>query len=334
MPLTLHVNVGDCVKVTLKNNMKSGRASFSADMLAFDPKDSQGVNVGTNPGDQTIAPGQRRTYTFYAHPSYGETAALVRDWGNFLNNVRDGLFGAIIVGPRGSTYRDPTTGADVTLKNEWQVDVILDRSRPENRERPDYRDVSLFFQDEDNMRTSFMPYVSQVAGLTGVNYRVEPWAWREESGCVVATMFSACAAVQSQPATPTILAHAGDPVRIHIFGAFNEQNHVFSLDGHEWPLEPAMPGADMMSSLQFGGAEHLDVHLRDGAGGPFHLPGTYLWQDHLAPYVQAGQWGWLRVLPTGDRGILPLNNGLRNLAVSEPDGTAEQATATATTVSP
>jgi hypothetical protein len=302
------VNVGDCVKVTLKNNMKSGRASFSADMLAFDPKESQGVNVGTNPGDQTIGPGQRRTYTFYAHPNYGETAALVRDWGNFVNNVRDGLFGAIIVGPRGSTYRDPTTGADVTLKNAWQVDVIVDRSRPENRQRSNYRDASLFFQDEDNMRTSLMPYVSQVAGLTGVNYRAEPWAWREESGCVAANMFSACVAGQNEPATPTIVAHAGDPVRIHVFGAFNEQNHVFSLDGHEWPLELNMPGADMMSSLQFGGTENLDVFLRDGAGGPFRLPGIYLWQDHLVPYVQAGQWGWLRVLPVGSREILPLGS--------------------------
>ena len=44
--------------------MKASRASFSADMLAFDPKDSQGMNVGNNPGDQTVGPGQSRTYTF------------------------------------------------------------------------------------------------------------------------------------------------------------------------------------------------------------------------------------------------------------------------------
>jgi hypothetical protein len=27
------------------------------------------------------------------------------------------------------------------------------------------------------------------------------------------------------------------------------------------------------------------------------------------PYTQAGQWGYLRVLPVGDRRILPLNSG-------------------------
>jgi hypothetical protein len=68
-----------------------------------------------------------------------------------------------------------------------------------------------------------------------------------------------------------------------------------------------MEGADMMSSLQFGGSENLDVFLKEGAGGPYHIPGTYVWQNHRMPYTQAGQWGYLRVLPAADRKIQPLN---------------------------
>jgi FtsP/CotA-like multicopper oxidase with cupredoxin domain len=308
MPLTLHVNVGDCIKINLKNEMKKDHASFSADMLAFDPKDSHGVNVGNNPGDQTVPPGKSKTYTFYAHPQYGENAALVWDWGNFINGVRDGLFGAIIVGPRGSKYRDPVTGEDVSLKNAWQVDVIIDKSIPENATRVDYRDASLFFQDEDNIiGTSFMPYIQQIAGLTGVNYRSEPWMYREEQGCEIGLMFTPCVAADADPATPTITAHAGDQVRLHVFGAFNEQNQVFSIEGHQWPLKPDMVGADLMSSSEFGSSQNLDVYIKDGAGGPYHIPGTYIWQNHRMPYTQAGQWGYLRVLPVGDRKIQPLN---------------------------
>ena len=49
--------------------------------------------------------------------------------------------------------------------------------------RANYRDVALFFQDEDNIiGTSFMPYVQNVAGLTGVNYRSEPYKYREAAG--------------------------------------------------------------------------------------------------------------------------------------------------------
>ncbi len=69
-PLTLHVNVGDCLKINLKNEMAKARAGFHVDTMVFDPKDSFGVNVGTNPSDQTISPGQSKTYTYYAHQEY------------------------------------------------------------------------------------------------------------------------------------------------------------------------------------------------------------------------------------------------------------------------
>ncbi|NOT96935.1 MAG: hypothetical protein HOP00_11590, partial [Nitrospira sp.] len=106
-PLTLRANLGDCIKVNLKNKMKASRASFFAPGLAFDPRDSQGLNVGNNPGDQTIAPGESRTYTYYAHPSNKETTSLVWDGGNIVVNPRNGLYGAVVIGPKGSQYRDP-----------------------------------------------------------------------------------------------------------------------------------------------------------------------------------------------------------------------------------
>ena len=99
-----------------------------------------GANVGNNPGDQTIGPGQSKTYTYYAHPEYGELAALIQDWGNVVENPRNGLFGSIIVGPKGSRYRDPVSGEDITLKSSWRADVLVDRTIPGNDNRKNYRD--------------------------------------------------------------------------------------------------------------------------------------------------------------------------------------------------
>ncbi|MBD0316852.1 MAG: hypothetical protein ICV75_09185, partial [Nitrospiraceae bacterium] len=42
------------------------------------------------------------------------------------------------------------------------------------------------------------------------------------------------------------------------------------------------------------------------AGGPFRLPGDYVWSNQRLPYSQSGQWGYLRVLPAGDQRIKPL----------------------------
>jgi hypothetical protein len=315
-PLVLHVNVGDKVVIHLKNETKEGPVSFHADMLAYNPKDSMGANVGENPGDQTVPAGKSKTYTFYAHPSYGESAALVWDFGNVLKNVRNGLFGAVVVGPKGSTYRHPVTGEDVTLKNSWVTDVLVDRSIPGNEHLTNYRDVSLFFQDEDNiMGTSFMPYLQNLAGITAVNYRSEPVLWRvDEEDCEEGKVFQPCEGGPEVPETPLFMAHAGDAVRLHVFGAFSEQSGVFFLEGHEWPLEPTMEGSDMLSSSQLGSAETLNLEIRPGAGGPYQIPGTYLWQNHRAPYTNAGQWGYFQVLSKDDTSILPLGEGPKAMA--------------------
>ena len=318
MPLTLRANVGDCLKVNLKNKMKAGRASFSAISLAFDPKDSLGANVGNNPGDQTIGPGESRTYTYYADPFLGEISSLVWDWGNVMLNPRNGLFGAVVIGPKGSKYRDPKTGEDISQKNSWVADVIIDRTIQGNETRVNYRDAALFFQDEDNIiGTSFMPYVQNVAGLTGVNYRSEPYKYREETGCSLGRMFQPCVADKPEdPVTPLIEAHAGDPVRIHVFGANNEQNQMFSVEKHEWPIEPFMKGADEISVVEFSGSETIDAFI-GSAGGPYRLPGDYVWSNQRLPYSQSGQWGYLRVLPAADQRLLPLSGAVAGVKKAE-----------------
>ena len=333
-PLTLRANLGDCIKINLKNKMKASRASFFAPGLAFDPKDSLGLNVGNNPGDQTIAPGESRTYTYYAHPENKETTSLVWDGGNIVTNPRNGLFGAVVIGPKGSQYRDPVTGEDLSNKNAWRADVIVDRSLPENTGKVNYRDVALFFQDEDNIiGTSFMPYVQNVAGLTAVNYRAEPYKFREEQGCSLGKMFQPCTVDKPlDPVTPMIEAHAGDAVRIHVIGANNEQNGMFAVEGHEWPIEPYMAGADMISVVEYAGSEVLDVFLRQGAGGPFRLAGDYLWSNQRLPYTQSGQWGYFRVLPTGDQRILPLSQSRSGAKHTELDHQPETAKAIPTTL--
>ena len=224
--------------------------------------------------------------------------------GNIVVNPRNGLYGAIIVGPKGSQYRDPVTGADLSQKNAWRADVIVDASLPENVGKRNYRDVALFFQDEDNIiGTSFMPYVQNVAGLTSVNYRAEPYKFREEQGCSLGKIFQPCVVDKPEdPATPLIEAHAGDPIRIHVIGANSEQNGMFGVEGHEWPIEPYMPGADMISVVEYAGSEILDVFIRGGAGGPYRQAGDFVWSNNRLPYTQSGQWGYLRVLPAGDHG--------------------------------
>ena len=290
-PLVLRVNVGDCVQVRLSNKLPDGRVSFHADMLAYDPADSMGITAGFNPV-QTVAPGDSKTYTFFAHPEYGEGAALVRDWGNVLVNPGLGLYGAIVVGPEGAEYTDPVTGEDVSLAASWRADV----HPPDG---PSYRDFALFMQDEDPViGTHLMPYSHVVEGVVGLNYRFSPLDGTGEPIPDTTVVWNGD--TYANPSTPVMEAYAGDGVRIHVMVPFSEQNQVFSIEGHQWPLEPDMDGSNLLSSAQIGGAETLNIVIDDGAGGRSGSPGDYLYGDHRLPYREAGLWGLFSVYAKDD----------------------------------
>lgn len=267
--------MGDCIVVHLKNET-GGPVSFHASKLAYDPKDSE-----------LVEPGKSRTFAYYAHPEVGETAALVRDWGNAIESPGLGLYGAIIVGPRGATYKHPANGEDMSLKSGWSVTV-----RPPSG--PPYRDFTLFIQDQDEIiGTAQMPYTEHVQGTLGLNYRTESLLKRLTKDKDPSKLFRSD--IHGSPSTPIMEAFSGDAVKIHVLVPFSEQAHVFSIEGHKWPFEPGRAGTDMLSSVKVGGMEALTISLAHGAGGRAGLPGDYLYGDHREPYREVGLWGLFRV---------------------------------------
>ena len=101
----------------------------------------------------------------------------------------------------------------------------------------------------------------------------------------------------SDSSAPVLETYAGDNIKIHVLVPFSEQNPVFSIEGHSWPLEPRMEGSYLVSSIQIGGTETITISPMGGAGGKFNIPGDYLYGDHRLPYKEAGLWGILRVRP-------------------------------------
>ena len=149
--------------------------------------------------------------------------------------------------------------------------------------------------------TAQMPYQEQVHGLVGLNYGKEPLARRLIANKDTAKLFRS--AVHGDPAVPRLEAFAGDRVQLHLFVPFSEQAHVFSLEGHRWPLEPGLRGTAMRSSLQLGGLAATTLQLADGAGGAARAPGDHVYGDHREPYRDAGLWGLFRVHSPGAPGV-------------------------------
>jgi hypothetical protein len=276
-PLVLHVAAGECIDVRLTNGLGSGRASFHVTKLSRDIE-SSGVNIGFNP-EQTVAPGQSRTYRYYADTEK-IGSALINDFGGNGSGV-DGLYGAVIVGPKGATFTNPKTGdpADVGA----HVDVHVPGA-------PDYRDFTLALADSDPViGGSFMPYPVTVSGQSLVNYHSEPRADDP-------SMFSSAA--HGDPSTPILEAYAGEPVRVHaLVGPGSEQAHTFNLGGLSWKIDPALHDSNDVSTQGFGPWETIDAHVDGGAGGRAHADGDFFYGDMRRAFTEAGMWGLMRVLP-------------------------------------
>lgn len=279
-PLVLHVAAGECIKVTLTNQRVTAKASFHVGALLHD-LGSSGINVGNNPGDQTVAPGATRTYTFFADTQKLEST-LISDFGGATGGL-DGLYGSVVVAPALATFTDPESGQATDIGS--QVDV-------HEPGKPAYRDFTLILADHDpRIGQSTMPYPKDVSGPALVNYRSA--GIRADSP----TMFLS-SDNGGDPATPTLRAYAGDAVKVHVLGApASDQVHVFSLGGMSWPGDMYIPNSSQWQSRGVGPWEKLDILVAGGAGGPAGEAGDYFYGDVRRAFTEAGMWGLFRVLP-------------------------------------
>ena len=143
-PLILRANVGECVEVTLYNQLDedafhhgkeehgypdvpvsapfppSKRISMHAQHVIYDVRYSDGATVGFNP-DQTIGQNESIIYRWYMDRDFG--SANLWDMADIRNHRHHGAFGMLIAEPRGSTYLDPMsremvyTGSQVVISN-------------------------------------------------------------------------------------------------------------------------------------------------------------------------------------------------------------------------
>ncbi len=142
-PLALRANVGECVEVTLTNELDPDevagvlpqvdpRVSLQAFGVSYNPNTSDGSSVGYN-ADSTVAVGESHTYYWRAPKSEG--LYLFRDMGMPAGAEDDGggaehgLYGGLAVEPAGSRWYDPVTGSELSSQlPDGQYDAVANQS--------------------------------------------------------------------------------------------------------------------------------------------------------------------------------------------------------------
>src|SRR5262249_5574245 len=278
-PLVLRANAGECVEVTLTNGMDpasnvfstgftlpqpfsstgkryhSKNAGLNPQLLSYDVLTSNGMNVGYNPPTQSVAYKEKITYRWYAGKAEWGADGNVKFTPVELGSLNllpsdpllqhiNGLYGSMVVEPRGATWKCDSGG----LMGNDSCDPAGTISQGFTRDsatvtKPD--------------RTSFREFVAQFSedlkmsnnGTSAVNYRTEPTWYRYgnldtsafatdgDNDCAIsnALLSTGGSIFNFDPQTPIFKAIAGTPFRFrlpHAPGTGTVQ--VFTLNGHVW----------------------------------------------------------------------------------------------------
>jgi hypothetical protein len=246
-------------------------AGLYPQLVAFDPLQSSGYNVGLNPVQTAAAPGTgygptSRTYHWYAGKvgwdDAGRAVWTPEEFGaaNLLPadpiyQHPKGLFGALVIEPEGATWRpDPNTRvsatvtkADGTSFREFvmivQDDLELSWLDPRAlREGDPFEPIPIVSAEAEsavNYSTGFLLFslAPPAPWSVAINPKGEQRIFDQTA--VDQTRILSDETLGGDPPTPVFTAHAGSPVRfrvLHPGGIF--EAHIVSIHGHGWPEYP------------------------------------------------------------------------------------------------
>ncbi len=328
-PLILRANVGEWIEVTLHNKLStpvpyhdypivpldkehkpSNRVSIHPQFLKYDNIKYSGVNVGYNKEDQTVGPGEMKKYLWYADKEYG-TCGL-QSFGDLRNHRYHGLFGAIIIEPKGAKWHKHLYLGD----GDYEEQVIVTAPKVKS-----YREFVVFIQNGIRMLDADGKLIKTAGnaegnkesghegpgheepgahdtvdpedtGEKGYNYRSERFHNRLKKDNTISKVFSS--KTHDDPATPLFKAHCGERVILRtLMPADKPRNVGFAIHGHMWKEQPKDPKSriiPLQGAISIGGVYNME--LEDGAS----CPGDYLYRSGSIKWdIESGMWGIFRV---------------------------------------
>jgi FtsP/CotA-like multicopper oxidase with cupredoxin domain len=305
-PLVLRANEGDEVVVNLRNDLPFP-VSINVKGLPLNPLTGDGSFVGENPSS-LVPPGETRSYSWLADR---EGTYQFSDLGNPASSENGsnvhGLFGAMIVEARGSTWTDPETGLEGHSGTSADVHHPL---------LPDFREYVVFFHDEPEIKDKdgnqpVSPETGQPESTMPITYRSEPMRNRLRlilDGTVDPTLVGEEVHHDSwtfgDPATQVLRAYRGDPWKMRLVHGGIKETHVFHLHVHQWKADPVDPDSTVIDSITISPQQSYNIEPLYGAGSYQQAYGDVIWHCHLYPHFAEGMWGIFRshdVLEDGTR---------------------------------
>lgn len=322
------------------------------DPASYDPSTSTGV--GTPPG-QTIS---ERWYA-----DYELRTVFTHDHHFPALDQNRGLYGGLIVEPKGMDFRNPKPQSTGPREKFYQpvndpangtpcgnscegtaTGTTMDVIGPKTND--DFREFGLSFQDfvsltkpggnpqnkADTLNAPSAPedFPNADPGMMAINYKNAPFLLRQEkNGQPVDPAYTFSSSVWGDPATPVLNTYAGDPVRIRLVQGSQEEQHAFQLNGMRWREEPDDPDSPLVNNKALGvsDAPNFEVPKMTCGANDATCIGDFLYGGTAVDDLYMGMWGILRARGKPVSSLLPLPDNTAPDATtspSAPTGTAPQ----------
>ncbi|MFL5355907.1 MAG: copper oxidase [Archangium sp.] len=242
-----------------------------------------------------------------------------------------GFYGALVVEPTGSTWRDPVSGAVFGTRDDggptsYRADILTsntaDSFREFNLAFADYAivyDASGVPVNPPTIHEVELPRaVEHPAGVVApeaistkdpgtmlINYRNEPlplrvaardpggvWAPRPGDLGDMANVFRSD--LHGDPFTPLLPVYEGDKVQIRMIQGAQEDQHVFTLNGLKWLHEPDRKDSGFVNGQAIGISEHMEFALEIPGNKNLLGAADYLYQGASTDDLWNGMWGIIR----------------------------------------
>lgn len=309
-PLVLRANLGECLVLRFTNRLPSSPAALRIEGLRASTV--AGERGGFAPSD-AVRPGQSRTLVLpLPSNADAEGAYLLHDPESGGEREERGLFGALILEPTGSVYRDVSTGEPLRGQGTpWEAIIDV----PEGHGR-DFREAVLLFHAlgaRADLRMASggpMPVLDEMAGpfrpgSFGLNYRSEPRFERPHSETEEESPLRA----RTDSALPTLRSYLGEPLRLRLLAAGSAEFHVPHLPGRSeraWRELKNAPPTSPESPKLLGPGHALTLAFGEGPEPLPPEPGDFVYHCHMPNHILGGLQGHWRVSAERQEGLAPL----------------------------
>ncbi|MBE9178547.1 multicopper oxidase domain-containing protein [Oculatella sp. LEGE 06141] len=263
-----------------------GECGLHVHMVKFDPICADGASTGWNYMSAPVL-GKKMVYRWWADEEFGTIFFHDHLFANYRQ--KHGLFGALIVEPKGATFHDPfdlsktiLSGQQAVIKLPQPIDgvqefrefcvAVADWIPMFDRKGRPIEPPDELGSHDDN-------------GVMAVNYRSSPL--RERRPEEPAYWFHS--EKNKEPDTPIFHTLPNEPIWMRLVQGSHEEQHSFQVHGMRWRRFRHDPASPLSNQQTLGISEAFTFTVQESYG-----TGDYLWKFAGADDLWVGCWGLVR----------------------------------------